>query len=148
MNLLLLRDYSPSATYGQLFIGKNDLDEPFCVTVEKPWLDNECNISCIPEGRYTIKVRTSPKFGEVYYLENIDLDVSLNGDTKRTYILIHPANFVQQLQGCIALGDQFMLGADGNKKGVTSSIATCSLFMCLLGGETSILTIANREAYK
>lgn len=147
MDLLLLRDYSPSATYGQLFIDKNNLDEPFCVSVERPWLDNECLVSCVPEGTYKIKVRTSPKFGEVYYLENIDLDVSLNGDTKRTYILIHPANYVQQLQGCIAFGDQFMLGADGLKKGVTSSVATCSLFMCLLGGLPETLTIANRETY-
>ncbi|RKZ67308.1 MAG: hypothetical protein DRQ48_09910, partial [Gammaproteobacteria bacterium] len=52
-------------------------------TIERPWLDNEENISCIPTGVYTCKRTMSPKFGLVYEIMDVE---------DRTHILFHAAN--------------------------------------------------------
>tara|TARA_R110002126_G_scaffold175723_3_gene324352 strand:- start:737 stop:1165 length:429 start_codon:yes stop_codon:yes gene_type:complete len=139
MDLLLLREYTPSATFGELYLDAENLDEPYCFSVERPWLDNKPMVSCVPEGTYTIVLHTSPKFGKVYYLENHKLGVSLHDATKRTHILIHPANWASQLLGCIALGKSIIEFPQG--RGVTSSKATCRRFKSKLNGETHTLTI-------
>ncbi len=64
-------------------------------TVELPWLNNEIGKSCIPEGTYTARVHQSPKFGWSLWLHNV---------RGRSQILVHAANYVRQLKGCIAPG--------------------------------------------
>ncbi|WP_028666548.1 DUF5675 family protein [Runella zeae] len=65
-----------------------------CYTIERPWLDNQRRISCIPTGRYQLKARFSQKFKQHLIL----LDVP-----GRDLILIHPANdAMKELNGCIA----------------------------------------------
>ena len=64
-------------------------------TVELPWLNNERRISCIPAGRYMAKVHHSPRFGWALWLQDVP---------GRSEILVHTANFVRQLLGCIAPG--------------------------------------------
>ena len=45
-------------------IGKLSVDGKFvCFAVERPWLDNRRNVSCIPAGRYDLAYVDSPKFG-------------------------------------------------------------------------------------
>lgn len=72
-----------------------------CQTLERPWVDangdliSDKMVSCINIGTYRCRIVISPKFGKVYEITNV---------TGRDHILIHPANFVHQLQGCIALG--------------------------------------------
>jgi hypothetical protein len=61
--------------------------------MERPWLHNKKNISCIPAGTYIIKPVQSPKFGDTYQVCDVD---------GRTHILIHKANRPSELQGCIA----------------------------------------------
>ena len=54
VNLLIIRDtFTENSTIGELFIN----GERFCDTLENPWLNNERNISCIPEGRYKVRLR-------------------------------------------------------------------------------------------
>lgn len=64
--------------------------------LERPWLNNQPEISCIPEGEYDIGLYDSPHFGRV--LPHV-LDVPA-----REYILIHPANWPTELKGCLAPG--------------------------------------------
>ena len=71
---------------------------PICVTLEKRWLGNERNVSCIPVGTYEAEPFVHDKFGQVYHV----LDVP-----GRSQILIHPANLESELQGCIAPGLTF-----------------------------------------
>lgn len=144
MNLLLLREYTPSATFGRLYLSKDNLDKPFCHSVERAWKDNLPNISCIPEGTYRIRLHDSPKFGRCYYLENTKLEVSLNGNTKRTHILIHAANWAHQLQGCIALGRDIAEFPQG--RGVTASKATMRRFQKRLKGQPAYLTIKDAKS--
>lgn len=67
-----------------------------CLTLELPWKNNANNISCIPEGEYIAEVHNSPNFGKCLWLKEVE---------DRSEILIHPANYVHQLRGCIALGN-------------------------------------------
>lgn len=70
---------------------------------ELPWKDNKQNVSCIPTGEYVCRRIVSPKFGEVYQLDNVP---------NRTHILIHVGNFVgdtnknlkSDVEGCLVIG--------------------------------------------
>ena len=64
-------------------------------TMEKPWLDNANDVSCIPVGIYTCKWINSPRHGWCYQVMNVP---------NRFMIEIHSANWAWQLLGCIALG--------------------------------------------
>ena len=100
-SLTLIRDHmTDTATMGRLFIG-NDFAG---YTLERPWLDNQRNVSCIPEGVYQGALQPSPRFGRV--LPEL-LDVP-----GRSQILIHPGNKVQDSQGCILLGEERNIEAE------------------------------------
>lgn len=88
---MLRRTYFPNGTNGELFgPSKTEL----CKTIELPWKENKRRESCIPEGRYLLKKRTSEKFKQHLIL------MAVPG---RDLILIHPANnAIKELAGCIA----------------------------------------------
>ena len=90
MVLWLSRTYFPEGTNGKL-----ECEGKFiCNTIELPWKNNETKVSCIPEGKYFIKKRYSPKLQ--WHLEVLDVK-------NRSLILFHPANNAPlELKGCIA----------------------------------------------
>lgn len=65
-------------------------------TLERPWINNEKNISCIPLGEYETEYYKSPRFGETFV-------VKVPG---RRGIIIHAGNYVSDTRGCILLGQQ------------------------------------------
>lgn len=99
---------------------------------------------CIPAGSYKCVRKPHEIQGLRYELQNVP---------GRTAILIHPANFVPQLQGCISLGRAIMdldLSADlankyglkpGKMMGVSSSRDAVSAFELDMEGEDFTLTI-------
>ena len=87
-------DYGMS-TIGKLYVVDNDVSIYECFTLELPWNDNQPNISCIPKGTYNVVKRHSKRFKNHFHI----LDVP-----GRSYILIHTANYVSQLLGCVAVG--------------------------------------------
>lgn len=90
MELVLYRTYLANGANGQL------LHDGALVsyTIELPWNHNMPQVSCIPEGRYALQKRYSPKFGIVLQVMNVP---------GRADILIHPANdALRELKGCIA----------------------------------------------
>ena len=90
MTILLHRTYLKEGTNGVLFYKGHFLG----FVIELPWLDNKRNISCIPEGEYTLKPRFSEKFKHHLLVENVP---------KRSLILIHTANDAKkELRGCLA----------------------------------------------
>ena len=91
MNLILNRfQASERGTNGEITVDGKHL----CYTIERPWLDNQRRISCIPTGRYQLKPRFSQKFKQHLILLNVP---------GRDLILIHPANdAMKELNGCIA----------------------------------------------
>lgn len=64
-------------------------------TIERPWLGNAANISCIPVGEYQCVIRQSPRFGKTYHIQAV---------RGRSYILIHAGNLPSHTHGCILVG--------------------------------------------
>lgn len=79
-----------------------------CKTLELPWNDNKNNISCIPTGTYTVVKRKG--FATRPYDHFHVTDVPY-----RNWILIHIANYVSQILGCIIVGSEHK---DINKDGL------------------------------
>jgi len=98
--LKLRRSYLDNCTIGKLYF-KGEL---ICYTVERPWQNNEKNISCVPAGLYLLQPYSSSKYVDCYSLLSMNLGVGLTPDFHRTHILIHPGNFPDDVQGCIAPG--------------------------------------------
>jgi hypothetical protein len=95
-------------TLGHLHLGNGRVYQ----TLELAWKNNERQRSCIPKGTYKVRKRTSAKYGEHFHILNVP---------NRDMILLHHANFHNQLLGCIAPGKGL---SDLNKDGrldVTSS---------------------------
>lgn len=118
----------PEGTFGYISV-----DQQGWWTVERPWLDNASNISCIPEGDYPCRVTISPRFRRPLYL--------IDSVPKRFGVRIHPANLARQLNGCIALGKK--LGAIDGVKAILMSRPAVSEFEAALGRRPFTLEIRN-----
>lgn len=113
MKLILRREpKQPSAkcTLGLLFLGELSL-----VTIERPWIPSDKSkggakgVSCVPCGTYQLVRHNSDGHPMSFALVNHDLDVAhYDGEDSnpyaRTCVLIHSANYVHELRGCIAPG--------------------------------------------
>ena len=96
INLLLIRDtFSEKSTIGELFLN----GERICDTLENPWLDNQRNISCIPEGNYDVRLRLPRESATRDYLHLLVQDVP-----NRDWILFHRGNTAKDTRGCILVG--------------------------------------------
>lgn len=121
MKLILKRvAMDGQGTYGVLIDGTR----PFAVTLERPWLNNEKSISCIPAGQYTCRRVRSPKFGNTF---------EVTGVPGRSHILFHKGNQVEETQGCILVAEQFGKLGNGNVA-VLQSGQGFTEFMLLLAG--------------
>jgi hypothetical protein len=100
-------------------------------TCERPWLDNQNNVSCIPVGSYLCRWTLSPRLRkETYEVLNVP---------RRSGIRIHSANFPSQVVGCIALGEKF--GTMQGKAGVFMSVSAIRNFNSLLNKEDFTLEV-------
>lgn len=106
-------------------IGRLTYNGEHFYTVERPWLDNRQNISCIPTGYYKLVRVNSPKFGpNTWEVANV---------SGRTHILIHAGNTSPaDVIGCIALG----MGLFAQLQGVSSSKAAIENFYLMTAGKT------------
>jgi hypothetical protein len=98
--------------------------EFMCKVLELPDLDNQRNISCIPEGLYKAKKRISPGKGyEVIEYINV---------SNRTYIQLHHGNYTRQILGCQLPGKDFIdLDGDGIPD-ITNTKATLDELLSML----------------
>lgn len=87
-------------------------DEQICVTCERPWQDNEPDVSCIPLGTYDVVKYSSPAHPNVWHVLNVP---------DRSDILIHNGNYPQDSAGCILVGRQYVMGM------VTNSVDTLNM---------------------
>ncbi|UTV28985.1 DUF5675 family protein [Photobacterium atrarenae] len=124
---LITKSIPGVGTFGELFSN----GEVICKTVEREWLSNRKNKSCVPPGVYRVKPNHSPRFGEGFVLENPDLGVTVKGPSQRTHCLIHVANFPEEVEGCIAPGTDF----HSARWGVANSRYAFGRLMELLGGQ-------------
>lgn len=71
---------------------------PLCVTLEKPYVNNQNNISCSPAGTYQVKKHNGAHFQNVWELVDVK---------NRQGILIHNGNTLADTEGCILVGRGF-----------------------------------------
>lgn len=69
------------------------------VNLERGWMDNKIGISCLPKGRYPLKLEYSNKFKQdLWEIKNTE---------PRTECKFHSASFWFDLNGCISLGARY-----------------------------------------
>jgi len=108
--LTLSRTYRPYITLGTLSLPSGKTLK----TLERPWLNNQTNISCIPEGTYEctwLESSGSGKYVQVWHLQDVE---------GRTEILFHAGNLVRDTLGCILVGLKH--GHLGGEDAVLSSL--------------------------
>lgn len=131
MKIQIIRLYQmpidkPKQTEGVLYLIKDNKTIFDCKTLELPWLNNKSRTSCIPAGKYKAIKHVSPKFGNCLWIKSVP---------NRSEILIHPANYVQQLLGCIALGNKHIdINIDGLMD-VADSKTTVNKLLNLIEGK-------------
>ena len=87
--ITLKRNYQQSKTTGILTLPSGAEVE----TLERPWLDNQVGVSCIPSGIYKFK---RDHYGKHQWFSLLDVP-------GRTFIEIHPGNKVSHSEGCILM---------------------------------------------
>lgn len=115
----LSRTYTPTHTRGRLRVLDAQGVERFaCWVLELPWLGNQRNISCIPEGEYSTVHHTRPSGrGEALLVENVP---------GRSGILFHAGNVPSDTRGCPLVGDTWSGGS------VLNSVATLARLLAVL----------------
>lgn len=123
--ITLERAYLPdrSATIGILTLpcGWN------CYILERPWLCNSQNISCIPEGLYVLTQRSSAIVDRTTKgAHKIGWEVTQV--TQRSHIMIHPGNWAKDSEGCLLPGNSISYTPNGGVM-VANSVATFNQLM-------------------
>lgn len=123
--VMILRrfDYGTDETLGWLYVMDNKDTLGVFATLERAWLNNQRNISCIPTGRYLCTRRNpTQKFNYEHIL--------VNGVPNRDAILMHIGNYaVRDSSGCILVGTDF---SDINGDGITDITSSRNAFMKLM----------------
>jgi len=108
-------------------------DEWFCVSLERPWLNNIPNFSCIPTGLYKcerVKSNLVSRLTNHIWDETFEV-MDVGG---RTYIRFHSGCFPYNSKGCILVGSHAgkLRIADINKRAILNSGRTFHRFMARL----------------
>ena len=120
----------PTGTLGELILNGKII----CQTLERPWKDNQKEISCIPVGEYVCKRIISPKFGETF---------EITGVPNRTHILFHSGNdAIRDSHGCVLLG--MISSRNGSYQIFKSRIARDKLMEIMKDEQEFKLTINQR----
>lgn len=80
-------------TFGVIILNHN----PICFTLERPWLNNQEDVSCIPSGIYQCIKHDGVEFKNVWEITNVK---------NRFGVLMHNGNTVENTKGCILVGRQ------------------------------------------
>jgi hypothetical protein len=116
----ITRTYKKDVTLGEMSLSNSKGETLSLKTIELPWKENKSSISCIPKGTYSVIFTLSPRLKKKTYRV-----VNVKG---RDGILFHPANFSNQLKGCIApCLNHADINNDGVIDGTSSRVATESL---------------------
>ena len=132
MELELVREYFPNGVNGALSVN----GEGLCHTIELPWRDNQHAISCIPEGRYELAKRFSPKLRWHLLVKDVP---------ERDIILIHPYNDAEkEAQGCIAPVTTITGEGKGDNSRIVFEKLKAFVFPILERGEKVFLVIRSK----
>ena len=124
LTVLRLTRSATMPTYGVL-VREDGI--PFALILERPWLDNQRSVSCIPVGLYRALRHLSPRFGETFQVQDVP---------GRSEILFHKGNIDDDTHGCILVGEQF--NPVNGEDGITSSKEGFAEFMATVRGQNEI----------
>lgn len=105
--------------------------------LERPWLNNRSNISCIPSGGYKcrhLERSASGKYRNIYLIEGV---------RGRVGILTHNGNLVIHTRGCLLIGKR--RGMLGNRPAILSSRTALSEFVALMDKQDFYLYIIGNQ---
>jgi hypothetical protein len=123
--ITLTRMYTPWGV-----IGEWDMPGFRCVTLERPWLGNARGQSCIPEGVYPMAMRQSPVVSRITRGRHPD-GWEIQDVPERTFIMVHPGNWIENSDGCILVGKRVILERD--RIMITDSQDTFDALMTAMG---------------
>lgn len=134
---LVRTSYLQTGTTGRIF---NNMDIPICLSLERPWLDNQRDVSCIPVGLYDMVVDIrkpgTEKACEVWELVDVP---------GRDQIQLHIANKVDELLGCIATVSTLTVFKDHALFGGRSGSAFGEFMRTLSGKRKAQILITNGQ---
>lgn len=134
MKVEVLRTYLPTETLGSWMV--NDVCQ--AKTMELPWKQNQHNVSCIPEGMYTIVKELTSLKHEYPHFRILNVP-------DRNGILVHKITYVSGLLGCIGVGLAFKdLNGDNVPDIIQSTDALNHLWEIM--PQTFTLTIKKKDA--
>lgn len=118
---------------GKQMQGKLTTDGFSCDTLERPWKNNQPNISCIPKGTYNVKWTFSPRFMRYTY--------EVQKVPNRVGVRFHKGNYFFDVEGCILLGKGYTdLNKDGQQDIINSTV-TIKAFETFMGRKEFLLVI-------
>lgn len=133
MELHLQRTYYATGTNGTITWDGHFL----CYSIELPWKGNRRKVSCIPEGRYSLEMRYSPRLEDHLQVEHVP---------NRTLILIHPADdALKQLKGCIAPVSELIGPGKGEDSEVAFLFVRKLVYNAIDSGERVWITIESSK---
>lgn len=127
----MLRYYQKGFTLGSMFLN----EVPLVNTFEPPWMNNNHNLSCFPQGLYVAKYVNSPKHGWCYELQDVP---------GRAEIQVHIGNDLADTSGCVLVGKYHGLVWKGrpwarkSTVGVLDSRIAFNQFMAAAGKDREI----------
>lgn len=148
MNLTLTRlSQNAERTLGQLVVGRQVF-----ATMERPWIDGpngpggKPRESCVPKGTYRLQPHHTSHFPNTYELVNPQLgvysqpsDIPHRQTWGRSAILMHVANRVRDVIGCIGVGKE--QGEIGGEPAVLRSTLAMRELDALLNRHSHTLVI-------
>lgn len=152
MKKIILNRESPTATEIR---GRMSFDNTVLYTIERPWIPDAPGgkpfESCVPAGDYRLEHFVRPNGDTVLALTNHGLAVFLHdqdrtGGVGRYLILIHSANWADQVNGCIAPGTGRGLNTRGPM--VTRSRDAMEILMGYIAGEEATISIIGENTYE
>jgi hypothetical protein len=105
--------------------------------LERPWLNNQSNISCIPAGGYKCRYlerSASGKYRNIYIIEGVG---------GRVGILTHNGNLVIHTKGCLLIGKR--RGILGGQPAILASRTALSEFVALMDKQDFYLYIIGNQ---
>lgn len=123
IKLILSRQYKENETLGVFYVMDGYKQLYTCLCLELPWLNNEHNVSCIPEGTYDVIKYSDTKHKDCFWIQDVP---------DRTGILIHLGNFVDGKKidslGCQLPCMEFMdIDGNGSLDGFRPDVAMLGL---------------------
>lgn len=113
-------------------LGVLSLPDLELLTLERPWVNNLPQQSCIPTGEYLVELLPSPKFKRSLF-ELVDVP-------GRAEIKFHAGTTVKDTNGCILLGQRF--GRHTDRPAVLESvIALNKMHSALMGVQQFVLKV-------